>query len=245
MAERSGDSGDHPSPAGVLYVCGMPIGNWEDVTLRLLRVLKEVDYIAAEDTENTGALLRHYGVTTPVDYYASGPRSTEKRILQRLLAGEKVALLANTGTPNINEGGARLARLAQDAGAQVVPIPGPSALTAAISAAGIAAHQFCFVGFLPRDGAERLLLLRSLAARDDAVVLFAYGPPRRIRDTLQELQGELGNREAAVMWELTTEREAIIRGQLDALPTRLTGRTAGRATIVVAGASAQQGRADG
>jgi 16S rRNA (cytidine1402-2'-O)-methyltransferase len=174
--------------AGTLYVVATPIGNLEDLTFRALRVLKEVDVIAAEDTRRTAKLLAHYEIRKSVlSLHEHNEVRAAPGIVARLVAGEDVALVSDAGTPGISDPGAGLVRAARDAGIRTVPIPGPSAVTAALSVAGFAADEFVFLGFPPRSGEARQAWLATVAAEPRTVVLFEA--PHRIRRTLSELHG--------------------------------------------------------
>jgi len=149
--------------AGRLYLCATPIGNLEDITLRALRVLREVDWIAAEDTRHTLKLLRHYDIRTPViSYHEHNEAQRSQELIQRLLRGEEGALVSDAGTPVISDPGYPLVRLAIDSGVPVIPLPGPSALTAALIVSGLPPHPFYFGGFLPRREKERRAALQSV-----------------------------------------------------------------------------------
>src|SRR5579875_2725297 len=159
--------------AGVLYVVATPIGNLEDITLRALRVLREVDLVAAEDTRRTRALLAHHGIRRPLaSYYDAVERERAPAIVERLRAGATVALVSDAGTPGIADPGYHLVRGALAAGVRVVPVPGPSAVTAIVSVAGIPAERFVFEGFLPTRPGPRAERLRALAAEPRALVFF-------------------------------------------------------------------------
>lgn len=217
-----------------LYVVGTPIGNLEDITLRALRVLKSVHLIAAEDTRKAGVLLQHYEITTPVtSYFEANERRKLEEILSALDAGD-VALISEAGMPGISDPGYPLIREAIERGYPVVPIPGPSAQTAALVVSGLPTDQFHFVGFLPRKRPEAML--ERIAGVEATLVL--YEAPHRVVQTLQAIQEVLGNRKIAICRELTKLYEEIWRGDvaealawLDANPPR------GEFTLVVAGAS--------
>jgi 16S rRNA (cytidine1402-2'-O)-methyltransferase len=216
---------------GTLFVVATPIGNLEDITLRALRVLKEVELIAAEDTRRTGQLLAHFGVATPAtSLHDHNERSRTPRLIARLEAGACVALVSDAGTPLLSDPGLRLIRAAVEAGIPVVPIPGPSAVTAALSIAGVPVDAFHFAGFPPVRQTERRRWLAELAAVPGSLVLFEA--PHRIRETLRETQAQLGNRWVVIVRELTKIHESVTRGwledlQIDEVPER------GEFTIVV------------
>src|SRR5438093_5398343 len=163
-------------PDGVLYVVATPIGNLEDVTLRALRVLREVDLIAAEDTRRTRTLLGRHGIARPLtSYYDAVERRRAPLIVERLKAGASVALVSDAGTPGIADPGYHLVRGALAAGVPVVPVPGPSALAALVSVAGLPADRFVFEGFLPSRAGPRAARLRALAREPRAIVFFEAG----------------------------------------------------------------------
>ena len=218
----------------VLYIVGTPIGNLEDITLRALRVLKEVSLIAAEDTRKAGVLLRHYQITTPVtSYFEANERAKLDRILDALGRGD-VALISEAGMPGISDPGYPLIRAAIERDIAIVPIPGPSAHTAALVASGLPTDQFLFVGFLPRKHAESVL---SDLAPITATLVF-YEAPHRLQPTLQAMVERLGNRAIALCRELTKLHEEVWRGDLEgALAWVALHPPRGEYTLVVAGAS--------
>jgi 16S rRNA (cytidine1402-2'-O)-methyltransferase len=218
----------------VLYVVGTPIGNLEDITLRALRVLREVRLIAAEDTRKAGVLLRHYEITTPVtSYFEANERTKLARILEALEHGD-VALISEAGMPGISDPGYPLIRAAIERGVSVVPIPGPSAHTAALVVSGLPTDQFLFVGFLPRKRVKAMLAeLASVGA-----TLILYEAPHRLEQTLQALHEVLGNRPISLCRELTKLYEEVWRGDLvAAMDWAASHPPRGEYTLVVAGAS--------
>ena len=193
---------------GILYVVATPIGNLEDVTLRALRTLREVSLIAAEDTRRTSKLLQHYSISTPTtSLHEHNEYGKIPRLLQRLTAGDSIALVSDAGTPGISDPGARLVASAHDAGVVVLPVPGPSAVTAVVSAAGVPVEGFTFVGFPPIRSFARIRWLRRLA--DHAFPLVLYEAPHRIAATLADIHRELGDRVVAVGRELTKVHEEL------------------------------------
>ncbi|MDI6872252.1 MAG: 16S rRNA (cytidine(1402)-2'-O)-methyltransferase [Bacillota bacterium] len=223
---------------GILYVCATPIGNLEDVSLRLLRVLGEVDVVAAEDTRTTRKLLSRYRISTPlVSYHAHSGPETVQRLLERLAAGGRVALVSEAGTPGVSDPGLPLVEAALAAGIRVEAVPGPSAVIAALSVAGLPAARFVFEGFLPTRGGERRRRLAELAGERRTIVL--YEAPHRLLRTLEDLAGSLGERPVAVARELTKQFEEVYRGTLStALAHFATGERRGEFTLVVGGAAA-------
>jgi 16S rRNA (cytidine1402-2'-O)-methyltransferase len=196
-------------PAQALYVVATPIGNLADITLRALWVLSRVDVIGAEDTRTTGTLLRRYGIDTPLlAAHEHNERAAAAAIVERLRAGGRVALVTDAGTPAISDPGARLVRLALEAGMRVVPVPGASALTAAASASGLRGDRITFAGFPPAGSRDRARLLRELAARGEAFVL--YEAPHRVVATARELAEVLDRgRRVIVARELTKKFETV------------------------------------
>jgi len=222
-----------PAPtAGVLYVVATPIGNLEDLTLRALRVLKEADLVACEDTRRTGNLLRAHGIPTPTtSYFEHNERWKGERILGALRSGRNVALVSDAGTPGVSDPGYRLVRDARAAGLPVVPVPGPSAALAALSVSGLPTDRFLFVGFLPpRSGARRRALEELREVRPTLVL---YESPVRVLDALADMADVLGDREAFLCREATKLHEEYVRGRLLALRELLAGRAEVRGEIVL------------
>jgi 16S rRNA (cytidine1402-2'-O)-methyltransferase len=226
-----------PNPPGTLYVVATPLGNLEDLTLRAVRVLREAALVACEDTRRTGAIVRAHGIaTTLVSYFEHNERWKGARILQALRDGRDVALVSDAGTPGISDPGYRLVRDARAEGLPVVPVPGPSAVVTALCVSGLPSDRFLFVGFLPpRSGARR----RALAelAHERPTLVF-YESPLRVVETLAEMAGAFGDREAFLCREATKLHEEYVRGRLGELRARLAGRGSvkGEIVLVVAGA---------
>lgn len=222
---------------GTLYLVATPIGNLEDITLRALRVLREVRVIAAEDTRHTRHLLNHFEITTPAtSYHAHSGPSRLGAVLAELALGD-VALVSDAGTPAISDPGEELVRAALAAGYPVVPVPGAAALIAALVASGLPTAQFTYLGFLPRRAAERRALLEGIRLGQRTLVL--YEAPHRLTECLTALLTTLGDREAALARELTKLHEQWLRGPLSSLLARYASETPrGEYTIVVAGAVA-------
>ena len=197
-----------------LYIVATPIGNLEDVTLRALRVLGEVSLIAAEDTRMTRKLLSHYEIDTPCTSYHDHNRVSKLPAILEALSQGDVALVSDAGTPAVSDPGAELAVAAQDAGHSVVPIPGPSSLTAALSVAGIENDQFTYLGFLPRRGGPRRRLLESLVGETRAWI--AFEAPHRLIETLTDIHDTLGDRQVVVCREMTKLHEEVFRGTVTA-----------------------------
>jgi 16S rRNA (cytidine1402-2'-O)-methyltransferase len=222
--------------AGTLYLVATPIGNLEDVSARALRVLGEVSFVVCEDTRRSRVLLDQHGVRRPLvslPAFAEGERSGP--ILDRLEAGEDAALVTDAGTPAISDPGELLVAEAVQRGIRVVPIPGPSAALAALSASGLPARRFHFEGFLPRKGPERRALLEELARLRATLVL--YESPRRLAETLDDLSEVLGaGRRACVARELTKVHEEFARDTLGNLAARYRGQEVlGEVVVLVEG----------
>jgi 16S rRNA (cytidine1402-2'-O)-methyltransferase len=235
----------YPQPA--LYVVATPIGNLADITLRALHVLSLADRIAAEDTRNTAQLLARYGLTKPlIAAHEHNEREAAQRVIEYLRAGERIAYVCDAGTPTISDPGARLVGAAREAGFAVVPLPGASALTTALSAAGDWVHTFAFVGFLPAKSKQREVALQALASRHDALVF--YEAPHRIVDTLQALADAFGGaRRVLIARELTKLHESLHSCTLAEGPTWLAGdpnRQRGEFVLVVEGAPAAENRTE-
>ena len=193
-----------------LYVVATPIGNLEDITLRALRVLREAGLIAAEDTRTTRRLPQKYDVGTPVTSYHEHNKVSKLAALLDALSEKDVALVSDAGMPGINDPGYELVEAASNAGIAVVPVPGPSAVTAALSVAGVAADHFVYLGFLPRRRGPRRKLLESLATERRALVVFET--PHRLLGALTDLDEIFGDRRVAVCRELTKLHEEVFRG---------------------------------
>jgi len=227
-----------PSAPGVLHVVATPIGNLEDLTLRALRVLGEVDLVACEDTRRTGILLRTQGISTPTtSYFEQNERWKGERILAELRRGRSVALVSDAGTPGISDPGFRLVKDARSEGLPVVPVPGPSAAAAALSVSGLPTDRFLFVGFLPARSGPRRRALEEL--RDVRPTLVLYESPVRATASLGAMAEVLGDREAFLCREATKVHEEYLSGTLASLRQELLarGRVRGELVLVVAGAT--------
>ena len=219
---------------GTLYLVSTPIGNLEDITLRALRILRAVSLIAAEDTRTTRKLLSHYDIHTSLtSYNEHNRRAKTPRLLEALTEGD-VALVSEAGTPAISDPGQHLVAAAWDAGARVMPVPGPSVLTAALAASGLSTRRFLYLGFLPRQSGPLRRLIRSV--RDAAETLVAFEAPHRLRATLAILREELGDRRVAVCRELTKVHEEVFRGCLSEAEAHFL-EPRGEFTLVVEGRS--------
>ncbi|HZT38916.1 MAG TPA: 16S rRNA (cytidine(1402)-2'-O)-methyltransferase [Bryobacteraceae bacterium] len=220
---------------GTLYVVATPIGNLDDITLRALAVLKQVDLIACEDTRHSRKLLDHYGIHTPlVSYHEHNEAERAQELIAKLRGGASVALISDAGTPLISDPGYRLVQAAAAAGIAVTPIPGPSAAVAALSASGLPTDSFRFCGFLPVKASQRVRLLSSLAS--DPATLIVYEAPHRIFETLGDVLKTLGNRRIVIARELTKMHEEFIRGTVQEAIASLRARPAvkGELTVLIA-----------
>jgi len=216
MAKEKPKSANPNASAGCLYVVSTPIGNLEDISLRALRILKEADLIACEDTRQTMKLLAHFDVHKRlVSYHEHNEITRAPEIIIELEQGAKVALVSDAGTPAISDPGHRLVSLCLRHGIPVVPIPGASALLAALAASGMPIEEFVFVGFLPSRPTERRKSLRALATEPRTLAL--YEAPHRLLDTLEDALEILGNRPAVVAREVTKIYEEFLRGHLEDL----------------------------
>jgi 16S rRNA (cytidine1402-2'-O)-methyltransferase len=216
---------------GTLYVVATPIGNLEDVTARALRVLQEVALIAAEDTRRTAHLLARYAITTPTtSLHAHNEARKTPAIVDRLLRGESVALVSDAGTPLISDPGEHLLPAAIAAGIRIEPVPGPSAVMAALSAAGISTRRFTFLGFPPTRSKDRKLWMDELRTLNHTVVFFEA--PHRIRQTLVHLKATIGDCSIALCRELTKIHESLVRGPISAV-LEADWEARGEVTVVV------------
>ena len=198
---------------GLLYVVATPIGNLEDITLRAVRILREADVIAAEDTRHTRKLLAHLGIHTPLtSFHAHSGTACLERILRTLNEGKTVALVTDAGTPGIADPGQPLIAAAVENGIAVIPVPGPTASAAAVSIAGFPGSMFCFLGFLPRRSSRRKRVLARVAELPFSLVI--YASPYRLVDDLAACQESLGSREIMVARELTKIHEEVLRGTI-------------------------------
>lgn len=217
---------------GQLYLVATPIGNLQDITLRALEILRSVAVIACEDTRVTRKLLDHYEIkTTVTSYHAHSDRNAAQRLLTRMEQGESVALVTDAGTPLLSDPGVELVAQAVERGVDVVPIPGASALLAALTASGLPTQRIQFLGFLPRSDSERREILSPLRSLPTTVVV--YESPRRLFATLEALKRSLGDRRAVVARELTKHFETFERGSLSALAERFEAPPKGEVVIVV------------
>jgi 16S rRNA (cytidine1402-2'-O)-methyltransferase len=223
------------STKGILYVVSTPIGNLEDITLRALRSLKEVDLIAAEDTRRTGLLLKHYDIHTPLTSYFEGNELKKRElILSKLKEGKGVALVSDAGTPGISDPGFRLIQTAIENQISIIPIPGPSAVITALSVSGLPTDAFLFKGFLPRKSKKRRDLLKQLEEVKETLIF--YESPHRLAETLKDIFDILGEREIVFTRELTKIYEEILRGKVSEVQHKIEKRKLkGEITLIISG----------
>ncbi|MHB0976112.1 MAG: 16S rRNA (cytidine(1402)-2'-O)-methyltransferase [Candidatus Aquicultorales bacterium] len=220
------------APTGTLFICPTPIGNLEDITLRVLRVLREVDLVAAEDTRVTGKLLAHFDIAKPlVSYREFGEERRIEAILAELSSGKDVALVSDAGTPGLSDPGYKLIKAALNAGVRVEALPGPSAVITALVASGLPTDSFVYQGFLPRKAGERRALLGELSAMGRTVIL--YEAPHRIAKLLGELDEIDAERTVVVARELTKKFEELIRGTPREVLEALGERPRGEMVVVL------------
>ena len=224
--------------SGTLYLVATPIGNMQDITLRALRVLREVDLVACEDTRHTAHLLAHHGITTPrQSFHEHNEASRTARMLDLLREGRNIALVSDAGTPLISDPGRRLVAACRDEGIAVVPVPGPSAVVTALAGSGLPTDSFLFAGFLPHKRAARKRALECLARHPETLVF--YEAPHRAVESLQDMSEVLGDRQACLGRELTKMHEEWLRGSLSTISAELASRdrVLGEITVVVEGAA--------
>ncbi len=222
---------------GTLYIVSTPIGNLEDITLRALRILKEADVIAAEDTRHSLKLLNHYGISKPlISFWREREKLKSADVLERLYSGQSVALISDAGTPGISDPGAVLIKKAIAENIQVVSIPGPSALISALSLSGLPTEEFTFIGFLPSKKSQRQKVLKDLCLEPRTLILFEA--PHRITDTLKDMEEIFVERKAAVIKEITKIHEGVLRGSISEIRSKLEKtKIAGEYVIILEGKS--------
>ncbi|SHK10748.1 16S rRNA (cytidine1402-2'-O)-methyltransferase [Geosporobacter subterraneus DSM 17957] len=222
---------------GKLYICPTPIGNLEDITLRVLRILKEVDLIAAEDTRHTIKLLNHYDIQKPLtSYHEHNRESKGKVLLEKLMAGENIALVSDAGMPGISDPGSDLVKLCVENHIDIEVLPGAAAFVTALVASGLPTDKFSFEGFLDRDKKKRKKRLEEIKGEDRTLIF--YEAPHRICTTLQDIVKVLGNRQAVLARELTKKHEEFLRGSLEELEAHFEQREPkGEMVLMISGAA--------
>ncbi|MDL1958460.1 MAG: 16S rRNA (cytidine(1402)-2'-O)-methyltransferase [Deltaproteobacteria bacterium] len=221
---------------GALYIVGTPIGNLKDISIRAKEVLGQVSLVAAEDTRSTRKLLAHLGVKAGLlSCHKHNERTSAKKVITLLEKGKDVALVSEAGTPALSDPGASLVKLVRESGFGVIPVPGASAVIAALSVAGMPAGSFFFAGFLPHKQAERRKTLEQLAEIPHTIVLFEA--PHRLPDTLEDILGILGDRQMVMARELTKVHETVISGPVSGIIEQVSkGSVRGEITLVIEGA---------
>lgn len=226
--------------SGKLYLCATPIGNLEDITLRVLRTLKEVDLIAAEDTRNSIKLLNHFDIKTPMTSYHEYNKIDKAYVLiNKMQEGQNVALITDAGTPGISDPGEELAAMCYEAGIEVTSLPGPAACITALTLSGLPTRRFAFEAFLPADKKERKQILEELKNETRTIIL--YEAPHRLVRTLEELKETLGNRRMTLCRELTKKHETAFHSTIDDLILYYqTEKPLGECVLVIEGRSRKE-----
>lgn len=225
---------------GTLYLCATPIGNLEDITFRVLRILKEVDVIAAEDTRNSIKLLNHFEIHTPMtSYHEYNKFDKGRELVEQLRAGKNIALITDAGMPGISDPGEELVKMCAEAGITVTVLPGACACVTALTLSGLGTRRFAFEAFLPSDKKERQSVLEELKSETRTMII--YEAPHRLRKTLGELRDTLGNRRISVCRELTKKHETIFRTDLEAAIRHYETEAArGECVLVIEGRSREE-----
>ena len=229
--------------AGILYLCATPIGNLEDMTFRCIRILKEADLIAAEDTRNSIKLLNHFEIKTPMTSYHEYNRIEKgHKLVEKLLEGQNIALITDAGTPGISDPGEELVKMCQEAGITVTAVPGPAACITALTISGLATRRFAFEAFLPTDKKERQMILEEL--KEETRTMILYEAPHRLLKTLKLLQETLGNRRISICRELTKKHETVFATTIeDAITHYEMQEPKGECVMVIEGKSFEEIRA--
>ncbi len=223
--------------AGVLYIVATPIGNMEDITFRAVRILKEVDVVAAEDTRHTSKLLKHLDVKTSLlSYHEYNEEQRSQELIAKIREGRSIALVSDAGTPSVSDPGYRLVKRAVEQGIKVTPIPGVSAVVTALSVAGLPTDAFLFIGFPQKKAKRRKDQLMELSSLNASIIF--YQSPRRILQFIEELIEVMGDREAVLAREMTKVYEEFIRGSLSQIAEKLREKNTikGECTLIVGGA---------
>ena len=226
--------------SGKLYLCATPIGNLEDMTFRVIRTLKEVDLIAAEDTRNSIKLLNHFEIKTPMtSYHEYNKIEKGKKLIEKLQNGTNIALITDAGTPGISDPGEELVKMCYEAGIEVTSLPGPAACITALTLSGLSTRRFAFEAFLPSDKKERQAVLKELV--DETRTIILYEAPHRLVKTLQELLEMLGNRRITICRELTKKHETAFATTLeDAVNYYEENEPKGECVLVLEGRSREE-----
>ncbi|WP_099467529.1 16S rRNA (cytidine(1402)-2'-O)-methyltransferase [Konateibacter massiliensis] len=223
--------------SGKLYLCATPIGNLEDITFRVVRTLKEVDLIAAEDTRNSIKLLNHFEIKTPMtSYHEFNKYDKAKYLVDKMLAGENIALITDAGTPGISDPGEELVKVCYENNVEVTSLPGAAACITALTLSGLSTRRFCFEAFLPADKKEKALILEELKTETRTII--CYEAPHRLVKTLEELYESLGDRRVTICRELTKKHEtAFVTTLTEALEYYRENAPKGECVIVIEGIS--------
>ena len=226
--------------AGILYLCATPIGNLEDMTFRCIRVLKEADVIAAEDTRNSIKLLNHFEIKTPMtSYHEYNKIEKGHKLVEKLLEGQNIALITDAGTPGISDPGEELVKMCQEAGITVTAVPGPAACITALTISGLPTRRFAFEAFLPTDKKERQMILDEL--KEETRTMILYEAPHRLVKTLKLLQETLGNRRISICRELTKRHETVFATTIeDAIAHYEIQEPKGECVMVIEGKSFEE-----
>ncbi len=224
-----------PPKHGTLYIVSTPIGNLEDITLRAIRTLKEVDFIAVEDTRHSQKLLNYYNISKPlISYWSEKEKIRSEQIIEKLKAGLSGALISDAGTPGISDPGAVLIKMAIEEGLSITPIPGASGAITALSVSGLPTDEFVFIGFLPQKPASRQKKLKELILESKTMIF--YEAPHRILETLADILEAFGDRQVVIAKELTKLYEEVMRGTLSELLKNLKNKKiAGEFIIILRG----------
>jgi len=234
---------EQPAPAGCLYLVGTPIGNLEDITLRALRILKEADQIACEDTRHTQKLLTHHDIHKPlVSYHEHNEMTRAAELVMAMEQGAKIALVSDAGMPLVSDPGHRLVTLCLRHKIPVIPVPGPSALLASLSASGMPTEEFLFLGFLPARSGERRRAVERLRIEERTIIL--YEAPHRVAECLADALEILGDRPACLAREVTKLHEEFVRGKLSEILATIEERPPrGEITLILGPPDAAEGHA--
>ena len=226
--------------SGKLYLCATPIGNLEDITLRVLRVLKEADLIAAEDTRNSIKLLNHFDIKTPMtSYHEYNKIEKAYTLIEKMREGMNIALITDAGTPGISDPGEELARMCMDAGIEVTSLPGPAACITALTLSGLPTRRFAFEAFLPMEKKERKEVLQELV--DETRTIIIYEAPHKLVKTLKDLRETLGNRRITLCRELTKKHETAFRTTIEELLSYYENeKPLGECVLVIEGKSRKE-----
>ena len=230
--------------AGILYLCATPIGNLEDMTFRCIRVLKEADLIAAEDTRNSIKLLNHFEIKTPMtSYHEYNKIEKGHKLVEKLMDGMNIALITDAGTPGISDPGEELVKMCQEAGITVTAVPGPAACITALTISGLPTRRFAFEAFLPTDKKERQMILDEL--KEETRTMILYEAPHRLLKTLKLLLENLGNRKISICRELTKKHETVFAATIeDAISHYEMQEPKGECVMVIEGKSFEEIRAN-